>query len=93
MITNFNRERFFVLTNDENKIIAIIKCEAGIHDITDKLYDAISEDYDAEKVEIRTKDLIIESFDYEQSFTVKIFGNDDNDPYKETFTLTTTAIY
>ena len=34
MKTNFTKENFLVLTNNENKIIAIIQCAKGLQDIT-----------------------------------------------------------
>lgn len=91
MKTNFDKETFFVLTNDEHKVVAIILCEKGEQDITEKLYDAIAEDYDAENVEIRGEHPPMDNFDYERRFTVKITV--DGDTYKETFDLTNAAVY
>lgn len=46
--TNYNTEKHFVLTNNEDKIMAIILCPAGKNDISEKVKQAISEDEDAE---------------------------------------------
>ncbi|MBC7845530.1 MAG: hypothetical protein H7Y10_03460 [Flavobacterium sp.] len=48
--TNFNTEKHFVLTNNEDKIMAIINCPAGKNDISEKVKQAISEDENAESV-------------------------------------------
>lgn len=52
--TNFNTEKYFVLTNNEDKIMAIIHCPAGKNDISEKVIKAISEDEDAETTLVNT---------------------------------------
>ena len=48
--TNFNTEKHFVLTNNEDKIMAIIHCPAWKNDISEKVRQAILEDEMFEKV-------------------------------------------
>ena len=47
--TNYNTEKHFVLTNNEDKIMAIIHCPAGKNDISEKITKAISEYENAER--------------------------------------------
>lgn len=92
MKTNFTKENFLVLTNDESKIVAIIQCQRGEQDITAKLIQAISEDYDTESVKILDNgEKVLIDFDYEFDFTARIIA--DGNKSKEKFTLTFTAVY
>jgi hypothetical protein len=104
MKTNFTKENFLVLTNSENKIVAIIQCEKGKQDITKKLVDAIGGDYDADAVIFQNLDEIIDEntsivaqetilndFDYEFGFKAIIIA--DGDEYTEYFTLTFAHVY
>ena len=43
MKTNFTLQRFFVLTNEDDKVIAIINCPAGESNISEKVEQAIKE--------------------------------------------------
>ena len=92
MKTNFTKESFLVLTNNESKIVAIIQCVKGLHDISEKLKQAIGEDYDTEYVRIiNQSESVLTDFDYEFNFTAIIIA--EGDRFKEYFTLTFTAIY
>lgn len=92
MKTNFTKENFLVLTNNENKIVAIIQCQKGQQDISEKLIQAIGEDYDTESVKILDKEeTVLNDFDYEFDFTARIIT--DGDKYKENFSLTFTQVY
>ena len=104
MKTNFTKENFLVLTNIENKIVAIIQCKSGEQNITDKLVKAISEDYDAntvifcnenEKVddflEISDYKTILDDNDYEHNF--KVIITTDGDELETEFTLTFSHVY
>lgn len=104
MKTNFTKENFLVLTSRENKIVAIIQCEKGKQDITEKLVKAIGEDYDADAVIFPNQDEIIDEntsivaietilndFDYE--FDFKAIIKADGEEYNENFTLTFAHVY
>jgi len=98
MKTNFTKEKFLVLSSNEGKIVAIIQCEKGKQDITEKLTQAISEDYDAETVTFpndnendNENEKELSDFDYEFCFRATI--KTDDYEYNENFTLTFTAVY
>jgi len=104
MKTNFTKENFLVITNTEDKIVAIIQCAKGNQDITQKLVSAISEEYDADAViflnqdekidenaSIVTDKTALNDFDYEYEFKAIIKA--DGEEYNETFTLTFTHVY
>jgi len=93
MKTNFTKEKFLVLSSNEGKIVAIIQCEKGKQDITEKLTQAISEDYDAETTFPNDNEKELNDFDYEFCFRATIKNDDDDDEYNENFTLTFAAIY
>ena len=80
-----------VLTNDENKVIAIISCGKS-EDITKKVKLAIKEDYIAERVNIieRPNQTLINAMPYEFS---AIITDEDNDTNSHDFTLTICATY
>ena len=48
--SNYPTEKHFVLTNNEDKIMAIINCPAGLNDITEKVKKAISEDEELKSI-------------------------------------------
>lgn len=92
MKTNFTKQNHIVLTNNENKIIAIIKCETGAQNITEKLIQAISEDYDANSVDIiNEENTCLNDYDYEYDFKASYLL--DGDRFSENFTMTFTNIY
>ena len=104
MKTNFTKENFLVLTNNESKIFAIIRCFPGLQNITEKLHQAISEDYDADSIKIKDQSFkidenseitepqtILNDFDYEFDFTAIIEANENK--FEENFTLTFASIY
>lgn len=79
-----------VLTNDENKVIAIISCGKN-EDITEKVKLAIKEDYIAEKVEIiARREVLVNANPYEFS---TIITDEDDDINTHDFTLTICATY
>lgn len=99
MKTNLITQTYFVLTNEDEKVIAIINCPAGENNISEKVEQAIREEYDADEVVINAI-LIngietlnpIGEYDYNIKFKAEIIcPNYDSDT--ETFSLITTAIY
>ena len=79
-----------VLTNDENKVLAIISCGKN-EDITKKVCLAIKEDYIAEKVVIVEANGIFDNqrpFDFSTDIT-----NEDGEVDVRDFTLTICATY
>jgi len=99
MKTNFTKQRFLVLTNEDDKVIAIINCESGENNISEKLEQAIREEYDADEVIINAV-LVngietlneISEYDYNLEFIAEIVcPNYDND--NEKFTLLRTEMY
>ena len=79
-----------VLTNDENKVIAIISCGKS-EDITEKVKLAIKEDYIAEKVEIiARREVLVNANPYEFSTSIT---DEDGDINTHDFTLTICATY
>lgn len=61
MKTNFTTEKYFVLLNDENKIMSIIKTEKGLFDVKSKIETAILEDESCEHVFLLDKNTMTES--------------------------------
>lgn len=61
MKTNFATEKHFVLSNDENKIISIIKAETGLFDIKYKIEQSILDDECVEHVFLLDKNTITEA--------------------------------
>jgi hypothetical protein len=99
MKTNFTKQRFLVLTNEDDKVLAIINCESGENNISEKLEQAIREEYDADEVIINSI-LVngwetlneISEYDYNVEFIAEIINpNYDND--NEKFTLLRTEMY
>lgn len=79
-----------VLTNDENKVIAIISCGKS-EDITKKVELAIKEDYIAEKVEIIVRrEVLVNANPYEFSAMIT---DEEGDINECDFTLTICATY
>jgi hypothetical protein len=78
----------FVLTNDEGKIMSIIK---GINqsELEEKVAQSIREDYDLQNVNILKSDLIDE---INYTINVQLFYSDE-EIYEEEFTLTNCLIY
>ena len=99
MKTNFTLQRFFVLTNEDDKVIAIINCPAGENDISEKLLTAIEEDYDATEVVINAVIIngietlnAIEEHDFNIEFKADI-SCEGFDTDTEIFTLKRTEVY
>jgi hypothetical protein len=80
-----------VLTNNENKVIAIISCGKN-EDITEKVKLAIKEDYIAERVDIieQPNQNLINAMPYEFS---AVIIDEDCDTNSHDFTLTICATY
>jgi len=77
----------YVLTNEDNKIMAIIQAENETV-LKEKALKAISEDYDLENVNLLESDKI----DFDYILTCQLdFSHDEC--YEEDFTLTTCEIY
>jgi predicted nucleotide-binding protein len=99
MKTNFTNQRFLVLTTEDDKIIAIINCESGENDISEKLEQAIREEYDADEIVINAvlingRETLnpVNEYDYNVKFKADIISP-DYDTDTEKFTLTRTEIY
>jgi len=92
METNFNKKRFLILTNNDSKAIAIIKCKKGLNNISGKIMRAIQEDYDCDVVILRPKIEPINDFDYNVDFIAAVQMPEDglND---ESFNLEFTQMY
>lgn len=88
---NFQTVKYFVLTDSEEKIMAIIKIRQGESDITKKLARAILADTDAETV------VFLNSFELNtvSTFIVKVRLVDTVNQVHENnyYSLTPTAIY
>jgi len=91
MKTNFTKKRVYVLMNEDKTPTAVIQCEAGTKDITEKIETAISESSDYVAT-IQEKDLVVNDFDFVYHFIVEI-KIDDEEPYTEKFTLYISEIY
>lgn len=99
MKTNFTTQKYLVLTNEDDKVIAIINCEPGENNISEKLEQAIRDEYDADHVVINAVLIngwetlnAVNEYDYNVEFKADIITpNYDTDTEK--FTLTRTAIY
>lgn len=105
MKTSLSKERHFVLVNNESKIIAIIQSNPGGQNISEKIIEAISQDYDCETVIIKNQSEkvddflemtvlpeIITDYTYELDFTVEI-SYTKSDKIEEVMTLYRTEIY
>jgi len=89
--TNYNTEKYFVLTNNEDKIMAIINCPAGKNDISEKVKKAISEDEDLQSIELQN-DFIMDSLGVIYTLKAKTINeiDDENESY---YSLTEAWIY
>ena len=92
MKTNFTNTRNYVLMNEDKNPAAVIKCEAGKNDISEKIKQAISESMDAEITNyLYEKELTND--DYEIAFYCEMTLSDDENIHSERFTLFLTEIY
>jgi len=99
MKTNFSKQRFLVLTNEDEKVMAIINCPAGINDISEQVQQAIKEEYDADEAVINAILIngietlnVINEYDYNVEIKADIIcPNYDDDTEK--FSLIRTEIY
>lgn len=86
MKTNFTHARKLVLTNEQDRPVAIINCEAGKSiNILPKLEQAIKEDRGASQVNI-TDNIDIYEGGFETSFTAHVYepeGEDVSDYYED----------
>jgi hypothetical protein len=90
MKTNFNKLTHLILTTGNDRIIAIIKCKAGLHHLKDKLIQSISENFDANQV-ILQADITIVEYKTIHIFKANIYS--DGESTEEYFKLTNTPIY
>lgn len=92
MKTNFTRLRNFVLMNEDKNPTAVIKCEPGRNDISEKIKQAISESMDSEITNFpHNKELTDD--DYEVDFYCEMTLSDDENIHSERFTLFLIEIY
>lgn len=92
MKTNFDKKRYLVLASGESKIMAIIECEKGIQDITEKVKIAIRESECFETVEI-INDFILKSTGAIHIVKTEVSSFKGDEPYTEYYNLFETAIY
>lgn len=92
--TNLEREKFFVLTDDDSRVLAIVKVESGEQDITRKVFSAIEDDrlsqdlkllygttYDENLKEVPvTTDLHIEQSSLSRSINFDVEMTDEDEP-------------
>lgn len=93
--TSFTTEKHFVLTNNEDKIMAIIHCPAGKNDISEKLIKAISEDEDLKTIDL-VNEFIIDSPGVIYTINALIvpdYGDDDEEAQSSYYNLTESWIY
>jgi len=93
--TNFNTEKHFVLTNNEDKIMAIIYCPAGKNDISEKVKKAIFEDEDLKTIDLVNK-FTMDSPGVVYTINALIvpdFGDDDEEAQSSNYNLTESWIY
>jgi hypothetical protein len=90
MKTNFKKQSHLVFTTGNDKIIAIIECDAGLQHLKDKIIQSISENFDADQVVLQTDVTIIE-YEVIHIFKAKIYSDDEST--EEYFKLTNTPIY
>jgi len=91
--TNFNTEKHFVLTNNEDKIMAIINCPAGENDISEKVIKAIIEDEMFEEVTLENDLIMAESGPIYILKTTIIDFIDDRDQDTRYYNLTESFVY
>lgn len=90
MKTNFTTKRFFVLQDEDNKVVSIIEADKQ-EDITDKLEQAILDDVvDYDSVTIHD-DKTLQDYDVEIKFQVTLW--EEGSKIKGTYFLTSAAIY
>jgi hypothetical protein len=96
--TNYNTEKHFVLTNNEDKIMAIINCPAGKNDISEKLKKAISEDEELKSITFEN-DFIMDNLGViyiVKALVIHEYYNDNDDDDEEIssyYSLTEAWIY
>jgi len=97
--TNFIKQRFLVLTNEDDKVMAIINCSAGENDISEQINTALCDDYDCDEAVINailingveTTNTIGE-YDYNVEFKADIISL-EFDTDNEKFSLIRTELY
>lgn len=94
IISKYDTEKHFVLTNEDEKIIAIIKAEAGEIDLTDKIKDAILADEQLFDLTVYPNDIVMS--ENGQTYAIPIMSKEfeeDDEEYNQDYYLTDTAIY
>lgn len=99
MKTNFTKQRFLVLTNEDDKVMAIINCPAGENDISEQINTALCDDYDCDEAVINAVLIngvetlnAIGEYDYNVEFKADIISS-EYDTDTEKFSLIRTEIY
>lgn len=95
MISRFQKKSNVVLSDDTDKIVAIIACKKGINSIKEQIELAIKEDVGAADVVVADSyDISLETIE-PQEFSVHIYDADDSDEadYYATYTITIAATY
>lgn len=89
--SNYDTEKYFVLSNEDDKIMSIIKCEEGESDITKRVVQSISEDEDLTSA-IITDDVFMNENGAIYTFEVLTIDSIKESEVK-TYFLTNVAIY
>jgi len=90
MKANFKNQGYLVLATGNDQIISIIKCNPGLQSIKKKVVQAISDDFDANKIVLFAAITIFEN-GVTTIFKVKIYSGVNG--FEEYFKLINTAIY
>jgi len=92
MKTNFKNKRVYVLMNEDKTPMAVIKCEAGINDISKSIKQAIEEAMDSTIFNF-PYDKELTDDDFEVSFYCEMKFDEMEEVHSERFTLFLTEIY
>jgi hypothetical protein len=90
MKTNFKNQGYLVLATGNDRIISIIKCNAGLQSIKKKVIQAILDDFNASKTTLLADTTIIEN-GVTTIFKARIYSGPAS--FEEYFKLINTAIY
>ncbi len=91
LIANLSRDSHYVLTDDDDKVIAIIHVPQGEQDITQKVIQAIKDDCQPEYA-VLISDLILDPTKT-NSFEVEVQEERGDETHSTTFYLDQTEVY
>lgn len=90
MKTRTNQPAFAVITNDENKVVAIISCKPG-SDLSSQIQEAIKEDEACESVSLTNPNLELDAFDI-VTFDATIV-DDSGDVFEKSYDIVIAPVY